>query len=278
MTVPKQARRRSESGPRTYAWPPIPPHEFELISVTSAINAGLNKPFLTNWAAKLVAEKAVEDFDLIKLMLEKDDKEGAIAHLKGAPHRNRQAAADRGTLVHSALESYVDGKKFTDEELNEKMREGKVPTKLWAQTRKMYSGLIDFMFDAEPEIIWQEATVYSRTHGYAGTLDMLPRMVVGGAKLPVVLDVKSSKRIYDETALQLVAYARADFVGLDDGTEMPLLDTGERIDYGVVIRPKPSGGYEKVVFALTDDIFTMFLGCLAVANGKEALERARRPS
>lgn len=292
MTVPKQARKRSNSGPRTYAWPPQPPYEFEVLSVTSAINAGLAKPFLTNWAAKLVATEAVEDLEIITAMVAKGNEQDAISHLKSAPYRKRQAAADRGTLVHSALESYLAGKKPTEEELAEEFKEANVPQKLWTSTLRMVNGLIDFLYDEEPEVLWSESTVYSRTHGYAGTADLIANMTIGGSRVPVILDVKTSKAIYDETALQLAAYANADFVGMDDGTEAPLLYeysesaitdmplADQAIEYGVVVRPKPMGGYEKVVFTLTDDVFEMFLGCLTVARGQAAdvLAQSRRPS
>jgi hypothetical protein len=280
MTTPAQSKRKSSYGPRTYVWPPQPPHEFEVISTTSAINAGLAKPFLTNWAAKLVAETAVEDLDIVQRMVDKGDAQGAVAHLKGAPYRKRQAAADRGTLVHAALEAYIAGKKPTEDELKEQFNEAGVPSKLWKSTRLMVDGLIEFMFDEEPDIIWTESTVYSRQHGYAGTADVIARMRVGGSVVPVILDVKTSKAIYDEVALQLASYANADFVGQDDGTELPLIPDRNPIENGIVVRPKPGGGYEKVVFTLTPDVFQMFLGTLAVANGQaeDVLARARRPS
>ena len=281
VTTPRLAQKpKSHNAPRTYAWPPRPPYEFEVMSSTSAINGGLPKPFLVGWAAKLVAETAVDDIAVIQAMVDKGDEQGAIAHLKGAPYRKRQAAADRGTLVHAAIEGYIAGK--TMEEVVEiakaELKEERVPPKLHIPTIKMISGLVQFLQDEEPEILWSEKTVFSRTHGYAGTPDIIARMRVGGTLQPVVIDVKTSKGIYDETALQLVSYARADFVGLDDGTEKPLLPKkSEKIEFGVVVRPKPSGGYETAVFTLTDDVYELFLHCLAVANLREVLDSARRP-
>lgn len=281
MTAPKLARKRSANGPRTYPWPPLPPHELELISVTSAINGGLPKPFLPNWAAKLVAETAVDDFDLIKMMLEKGDQEGAVAHLKGAPYRKRVAAADRGTLVHAALEAYLAGKHPTEAEIEAQMKEARVAPKLWKSTKLMISGLIDFLYDEEPEVLLSESTVYSRSGSYAGTLDLLARMRVGGSVKPVVLDVKTSKAIYSEVAYQLTAYGRADFVGQDDGTEIPLseITNGEEIEHGIVVRPKPAGGYEKKVFTLGDDrLYERFLAMVIVARLAGIEDEAVRPS
>lgn len=280
MTTPTRANARSKGGPRTYSWPPNPPYEFTVISVTSGINGGLPKPFLTGWAAKEAAMCAVDDHDVIQRFLDKGDEQAAINHIKGAPFRKRDAAADRGTVVHTAIEAYLAGKQPDEEAILAELKERRVNAKMHKPTLKMVSGLVDFMYDEEPEIILSEKTVFSRTHEYAGTLDMLARMRVGGTVLPVVLDVKTSKSIYNETAYQLTGYARADFVGLDDGTELPLSEAleGGEIEYGIVVRPKPTGGYEKAVFALTDPrLFERFLAMMTVARLAEIENEARRP-
>lgn len=278
MTAPKQAKQRRGYGPRTYAWPPLPPHEFEVISVTSAIGGGIPKPYLIGWAAKVTAEAAIEDHDIIGAMLAKGKEREAIAHVKGARFHDSGKKADRGTIVHSALEAYLKGRPMGQETVESLLKEARVPLDLWKSTAAMIVGLMEFLYDEEPEIYWSESTVYSRAHGYAGTADLIARMRVGGSLLPVVLDVKTSKSIYDETALQLCAYARADFVGLDDGTEAPLTPTGEKIEHGVVVRPTPSGKYEKAVFTLTDAVYARFLAALAVASTDGVEAEARRPS
>lgn len=279
MTTPTQARqRKTYDAPRTYAWPPLPPHEFEVISVTSATGGGMPKPYLIGWAAKMTAQAAVDDHDIVAAMLKKGDERAAIDHLKGARYRDSGAKADRGTIVHSALESYLAGKQIDKAAVEGQLREARVPLNMWPSTAAMIAGIMEFLHDEEPEVFWSEATVYSRTHGYAGTTDLIARMRVGGKLQNVILDVKTSKAIYDETALQVCAYARADFVGLDDGTEAPLTPDGETIEHGIVVRPTPTGSYEKVVFTLTDEVYELFLGCLTVASKKDVLNRVRRPS
>ncbi len=276
MTTPTQAKS-SRGGVRTYAWPPHPPHDFEHISVTSAIGGGLPKPFLVGWAAKVAAEAAVEDYDIIGAMLAKGNKRAAIDHIKGARFRDMGQKADRGTIVHAAFENYLAGKKMDEKTIHGQLAEAHVPTRMWKSATNMIEGLMEFLFDEEPEVYWSEATVYSREHGYAGTADLIARMRVGDSRVPVILDVKTSKAVYDEVALQLCAYARADFVGKDDGTEVPLLPTDEKIEYGIVVRPTPSGSYEKAVFSLTDEVYDLFLACLAVATQKDVLGTVRRP-
>lgn len=279
MTQPAQARKRkSYDAQRTYAWPPLPPHEFEVISVTSAIGGGMPKPYLIGWAAKVTAEAAIDDHDIIGAMLAKGKSLEAVAHVKGARFADMKAKADRGTIVHAALEAYLAGKPVDKATVEAQLKEARVPLAMWKSTAAMIAGLMEFLYDHEPEVYWSESTVYSRQHGYAGTTDLLARMRVGDSLLPVVLDVKTSKSIYDETALQLCAYARADFVGMDDGTEAPLVPTGEPIEHGIVVRPTPGGKYEKAVFTLTDEVYELFLGCLTVASKKAVLDTVRRPS
>ena len=275
MTVPKQSRQRSDDGPRTYAWPPQPPHEMEVLSVTSAMKS-LGKPFLIGWAAKMAAECAVEDHDIIAAMLKKKDKAAALNHIKQARFRDAGGKGDRGTIVHSAIEAYVAGKQVDLDAVQEALEEKAVPEKLWKATYKMIDGVMEFLFDTEPEILWSEATVYSREHEYAGTADLIAKIKIGRSKLPAVIDVKTSKAIYNDTAMQLTAYGRADFVGLDDGTEVKLLKSGEPVRHGIVIRPTASGRYERGNFDLTDEVFDKFLACLELADAERVFARARR--
>lgn len=277
MTVPKQSRQRNDDGPRTYAWPPQPPHEMEVLSVTSGIKS-LNKPFLIGWAAKMAAECAVEDHDIIAAMLAKGNKKGALDYIKQARYRDSGGKADRGTIVHAAIESYVDGKPVDKDAVQQQLEEKNVPEKLWKATFKMIEGVQEFLYDFEPEVFWSEATVYSREHQYAGTADMICKLRIGDSVLPAILDIKTGKAVYNETAMQLTAYARADFVGLDDGSEKPLLPLKGRpaIKHGVVIRPTAAGKYEKVNFDLTDEVFNKFLACLELSDADRVLARARR--
>jgi hypothetical protein len=276
VTVPKQSRQRSDDGPRTYAWPPQPPHEMEVLSVTSAMKSH-NKPFLVGWAAKMTAECAVEDLDIIAAMLKKKNgKKAALDYLKQARFRDSGGKADRGTIVHAAVEAYLAGKKVDLAHVQFQLEEKNVPETLWAATFKMIDGVMEFLYDFEPEVVWSEATVYSREHQYAGTADIIGKTRIGRSKLPAVIDFKASKAIYNETAMQLTAYGRADFVGLDDGIEALLMPNGEPIKHGVVVRPTASGKYEHANFDLTDEVFDKFLACLELADADRVFARARR--
>lgn len=283
MTTPNQARSSgSRDGIRTYAWPPQPPHEMEVVSVTTAIKNGLPKPFLVGWAAKVTAEEAIKKHAIVGQLLEAGDERAAVDMIKGARYRDMGTKADRGTIVHAAIENYIDGITPDTDEIHSQLEHAKVPQKMWKSATNMVNGVMEFLQSEEPEIIWSEATVYSRAHRYAGTADMIARMRVGDEVVPVVIDIKTSKSIYDEVALQLAAYANADFVGMDNGEEKPLLgglgiDPSPRIEYGIVVRPTPTGKYEKAVFALTPAVFDLFLAVLNVATGQDELRKVRRP-
>lgn len=283
MTDPTQAKSVKLSPYRTtrrYSWPPTEPHEFTVTSVTSAIKGGLPTPHLIGWAAKKTAECAISDHKIVGMMLEKGDKKGALQHLKGYRYRDMTSKGDRGNIVHAAMDAYLQDKPLSKKELEKRLVDGNVPQNMWHSTAGMISGAMEFLWDTEPEVYWNEATLYSREHGYAGTADLICKLFIGGSRVPVVVDFKTSAAIYDEVALQLVAYARADFVGLNDGTEKPVVPSGEKIEHGVVIRPKADGSYERADFTLGDDVFQLFLNILGTTHGVEGdvLAQARRPT
>jgi hypothetical protein len=265
---------------RKYSWPPHPPHEFTVTSVTSAIGHGLPKPHLVGWAVKMTAEAAIRDHDVVESFIKKNDKKSAIDHLKGARWRTLGSKGDRGTIVHAAVDAYIRGKPYTKEELQELIEEADLPRSYWESTIGMVAGAMEFLWEVKPEVLHNEVTLFSRQHGYGGTADLICKMKIGGSVVPAVVDFKTSKSIYDEVALQLSAYAYADFVGQNDGTEMEIVPGGEPIKYGVVIRPKSNGTYERADFILTKDVFDMFLATLEIHNSIEAnvLEAARRPT
>lgn len=284
MTDPTQAKtvRTAQGNSRRYSWPPFEPHEFIVTSVTSAIKGALAKDYLIGWAAKVTAEAAIRDHDIVDAMLKKDDKKGAIAHVKGARNRDASDKGDRGTIVHAAIDAYLQGEPMSKEEMKRLLDEAFVPNHMYQSTAGMISAAMEFLFETEPKVHWNEATVYSREHHYAGTADLICEIMIDGKRQPAIVDFKTSKAIYDDVALQLVAYARADFVGLNDGTEDQLVPKKSDlpIKYGVVIRPKANGTYERADFNMNDDLFQLFLHCKGVTElmDEDTLGRSRRPT
>lgn len=245
MTQPANTIKKGNA--RYYVWPPVGAgeRELEVPSVTTIIGGGIPKEGLKFWAAKMSAEYAVKHIDSWKSLPAED----AVDLIKRAALRYTGKRADEGSAVHSALEAHVDGKDHS----------GKLgDPELVAQ----YQGAIKFLQDCEVEVIYSEPIVYSRTHGYAGSADLIANVLAPGWDAPklCICDYKTGKAIYDEMGVQLCAYSRGDFlgIGLD---EIPF--PGEIRD-GIIVRPTREGGYEAQHFELTDDLFELFLAAKVV--------------
>jgi hypothetical protein len=232
---------------RTYRW-----NDETFTSVTTLIGRGVPKPALTYWAAKSVAEWVADHYPLIGSVLE-EDKPKAIKMMKGSPWDERDAAADIGTLIHDIAEARVLGLPLPDYE-------------------KKHAGFVHsfemFLDDWKPEYIATEMTVYNRTHRYAGTLDFI-------AKLPglglVLGDYKTSRSgIFQETCLQLAAYAHSEFCGMPNGAEEPM----PSVDTCVALNLRPNG-YKLHELVADDSVFRTFLYVMQVAQftdtGKELI-------
>jgi hypothetical protein len=74
--------------------------------------------------------------------------------------------------------------------------------------------------------------------------------------VPLIVDTKSGKNVYSEVALQLAAYARADFIGLPDGTEVapPVVQAGAVLH----LNPRLRKGYEFREVVIDDEVFRYF--------------------
>jgi len=227
MTSPRNATTTSKG--RTYTW-----GDESFTSVTTLLGA-LSKPALVNWAAKSVAEYAVEHMAEI-YALAQADKQGAIRALKGSPWQARDNAAELGTLVHDQIEARILGQ---------------TPAAPPSDVGKRLAFFEDFCNDYQPTFEAAEASVYNRKAGYAGTLDSIA--IIGGERY--IIDVKTTKSgVYPEHALQLAAYAHAEFVGMPDGSEQAL----PSIDAGAVLWIGPHG-YEFVRVRIDDQIYAYFL-------------------
>lgn len=289
MTQPAQAKTTKKG--RMYAWPPTPPHEFEVYSVTTLLGEADDKPWMAPWRVKMVVEYAVEKVEEWVHMARGDvgSKERAKRLLKGEQWGTSSSISKHkagiGTVAHAAADRYAAGDPMDWQEVGNALTKENVPGEFHSTAFGYVKAAYKFLDEVRPEIIHREATVYSREHEYAGTLDMQARLRIGDSKLLAVVDYKSSASIYDDVALQLVAYSRADFVGRDDGSELPL----ERADYGVIVQLLDNGEYVLHTFALNDELFEVFLAAKAVAEAKldptwdekhrkSILKRSRRPS
>lgn len=159
--------------------------------VTTIIGKGLPKPALPYWAAKSVAEYVVADLDRTISLVEQNATEAAIAALKQTPWTVRDTAAVRGTEVHALAEQLVHGD------------EVEAPEHL----APFIEGYAHFLDGTKLVPICTETPVASRAHWYAGTCDLIA--TIDGETW--LLDIKTSSGIYGDFALQLAAYATAEF-------------------------------------------------------------------
>ena len=273
MSGPRGSRQTSRG--RLYEWraagSPLdaPPESFW--SVTTIIKAGLPSPALTAWGMKAVAEFAVANYRQLSAMVgssyrfERPRKDGpitgilddpdavqsAIDWLKGAPYRERDRKANIGSALHALAEAHVLGKPTPEPD---------------PSIAGHAASFLRFLDEWSPEFEMTEATVYSRSESYAGTLDAIA--VIPGLGR-VLLDYKTSgSGVYPETALQLAMYRHAEFVGLPDGTEAPM----PQVDGCVVVWVR-ADGYDVLPVIADDQVFRCALYVREVMRWSEELSK-----
>jgi hypothetical protein len=111
--------------------------------------------------------------------------------------------------------------------------------------------------DFNVEFYETEVTVWSDTHGYAGTLDAIARI----EDEVVILDYKTGKSVYSEVALQLNAYRNADCILDPDGTRRELPE----VEAGAVLHLRADKA-ELIPVRLGDDIFDVFKNLIVAAE------------
>lgn len=215
--------------------------------VTSIIGM-LPKPFLAPWNAKLTAELAVDSIDFVSRMAERD-RQGAIDYLKGAARRYTTMRADVGSKAH---------------DLFERMIRGEYVGRVHPDMEPYRAFFAEFLRDVNPELVRAEDIAWSDTHGYAGSFDVILRVWLddegnitpdrSGTPVLLMADWKTSKDIHAEVALQLAAYARADFIVLPDGSHEPMPE----VDGAAVLHITPDGWSFRSI-RVDDDVFDLFL-------------------
>ena len=170
--------------------------------VTTLIGKGLPKPALPYWSAKMVAEWVADNPDLTEDLKRLGGRGPAVAFLKELPWQKRDEAAIRGTDVHALAERIVHGD------------EVEVPEHLAAHVQ----GYVDWLDATNVEPLLTERPCASRQWQYAGTFDLIAR--IDGVTW--MLDVKTSSGVYGSMALQLAAYANAEFYLDADDAEQPM--------------------------------------------------------
>jgi hypothetical protein len=210
--------------------------------VTSVLGM-LPKGFLKFWAAKSVAEYAVDNLGAVVTLAFKDPS-AAVDLLKRAPDRDTRQAADKGTEVHDLFERLARGDDV-----------GRIPPDLEPYVA-LFKG---FVAQYEPEFLFLEGTVWSETYGFAGSFDFIAVVTDPdtGERMTVIGDWKTTRSgVHEEVALQLTAYAHADYIINPDGSTNPI----PKLDGGIVVHVRPEGG--QVVPARIDDALMPYFEAL----------------
>lgn len=244
-----------------------------LWSVTTIMSNGLPKPAIAGWQAKTIAEFAVANHRQLETMLagvklvrtgtgllmvsDPDAIAAAVDWLKGSPWRESSRKMNIGSAVHAEAEAYVLG----------------LPRPEPPPTVAPYlASFRNFLDDFKPEYEMSEATVYSPAESYAGTLDAIVR--IGGRSL--LVDYKTGKDIYSDVALQLAAYAHAEWVLLPDGSSVPMPKTDgaaalhlREYDPSLDVAPTPDRGYSLIPVDVGEPVFNAFRYCREVMRWME---------
>lgn len=177
--------------------------------VTTIKNDGLPKKALINWSGDATAEYAIDNWD----ELSKLPPAARLKKLKGGRYESRDEAANRGTQVHQIGERLIAGETVT------------VPDLLEPYVTSYVKFLDEFQLRAR----YVEALVYSETHRYVGTLDIIGDILLpdmpeyddlprdgDGFVCSCLIDAKTSRSgIFGETALQLAGYRYATHIQPD---------------------------------------------------------------
>jgi hypothetical protein len=222
--------------------------------VTTIVGDGMPKPALLNWAGEATAEYAVDNWDALGPLPYSE----RLKKIKGGRYEKRDAAANKGSAVHAMAERLIVGEKVT------------VPDELTGYVESCVRFLDDF--DVRQEHV--EVVVYSETHRYVGTTDLIARVLLpdmpeydhinrddDGYSLGL-LDWKTSKSgIFGDVALQLVAYRHAEFLITDYAAVIPMPE----VDFTAGIHLR-ANGYSFVPLETGDDVFRDFLYVKEVAR------------
>lgn len=215
--------------------------------VTTLINGGLPKPKLIDWAAREVAEYVADNPDDVDTLRARGRDE-LVGFLKERHKAARDKAASRGTSIHTLAEQLVAG------------HEVDVPEELAGHVEACARFLDDWRI--APVIV--ERPVASRKWWYSGTPDLVGDLPDGRR---VIVDYKSGRSgIWGETALQLAAYARAEFYLDTAGREQAIPQIGSGL--AVWLR---ADGYDAYEIADLDSAFRVFTHVAHVARAARGL-------
>lgn len=232
VTWPSGIKVFYQSEPRMYKV-----NDVEVPSVTTVLDV-LHKGALTWWGMRIGVQGVCKLVERNLMPSEwwhtPEDVEALLTSHKLTVNHVRDQAGDRGTSVHRALEDWADARVIPD------------PDKYPDNERGYVEGVLKFTQDVRAERLLSEVMVGSAEHAYAGRYDLRAKIQDSELvtsikrdkreKFPAgtyLLDLKTSKGVYDTHFLQLEAYEQA-------SQECGFPATMGRL----VVRVSKDGGYE----------------------------------
>jgi hypothetical protein len=223
-----------------------------LCGVTSFLGI-LDKPALIPWAVKTTVEYIRKNLDQLQ-----NDPSELLKSAKEEANRQKDIAAEIGHAIHKWIEQHIKNENPEMPE-DEKVLQGVI-------------NFIDWVNDNKIEFIHSEKVVYSRTHGFIGTLDIV--ITING-KL-YMLDIKTGNGIYSEVKAQTAAYLMAEQE--ESGTEYAgryVLRISKETEEDYIKRMEEKGKIDYPAFKPIEPIFlddsegeleNDFMGFLNVMN------------
>lgn len=214
----------------------------KVIGVTTALKV-IAKPALIDWAANTTAEAAVDRWDELTELTPTQ----RLKELKESRWIVNRAAILRGNEIHDL------GEKLSHGEPIDVPPEHLGPVEAYAR----------FLDRWQLEFVGTEAPCANPDIGYAGTLDAVASTPLLNDGQPILLDIKTGKGVFSETALQLAAYARCT-IWQPDG---PASETAMPEVAGLYVAHVLADDVRMVpILDDTDNLFLRFRYALALAR------------
>ena len=251
-----------------------PPTGEELTRVTTVLDRTDGKQnFLVPWAAKLAAERTVDDIETILKILQTGGRQAAVDYAKAGAAEQRDLKADVGTYVHDVVEALILWQ-ASPEGRGSDLALPVLPEHLQGQdydedpvedvAEWMVDGFLAWVSEFRPVFRAAEMTVFNYGLGVAGTLDIiadLPGFAAGpaglipspGGSARVCVDVKTGRNSGVTWREQIAAYRHMTECLPDrlstDLHPMPETDCGAVLH----LRPEHLDGYRFMPISGTRD-------------------------
>jgi hypothetical protein len=176
-----------------------------LPSVTSILSI-IDKPGLGQWQNKVIVDELkrnlwTSNHHSVPVNVSSEHFDDARRQAQRKPREILTTSGQFGTKAHLAIEYLMRG-----DEVPAELVSGSDSTTM----KSLIGAFHRWHEQSQFSFVESERVVYSQEHGYAGAVDAIGyRLGDNGQCVNVVLDWKTSNRVYDTYALQLAAYARA---------------------------------------------------------------------